>query len=309
MKRIIIILAAVIVSFACFAQESTIRVVLKNGTSFTGALKELSPTSHIIISISGVESRINMSDVSEIVSCNVQHSFSDHVNVNTHGDVSEFNPHYHIPELVLKAEQISMPEEYVLKVANVDIPMILIRGGEFTMGYDGRGSRIMNSEPVHQVFVSSFYISTSSLSRKDVAAILQQKKAPSMKGPYYTLFYKDAITIVDKISEYTSLDVRLPTESEWEYIAQNETNRAIFTSGETNFCIDYFGEYPEDIRLYINPTGPSEGNCHICRTFGPSKKEYCNRPKIDEHSTLGKSTHASIRIVIPAKIIIQSNRQ
>ena len=56
-------------------------------------------------------------------------------------------------------DEAEYPEALGVKVGDAVIKMILVRGGDMNMGFSGKHSIYMDSEPVHPVKVTSFYIS------------------------------------------------------------------------------------------------------------------------------------------------------
>ena len=154
MKKFLLILILVCCVFSVQAQESQVIVKLKNGATITGIIKELVATDHVTLIVSGVESKISMNDVSSIESIR---SSSDVEEVSTKSP-SKIYGEYEIQD------SMNYPESITVNVGEEKIEMVLIRGGWFNMGYDDRHSLSMKSEPVHQVNLTSFYISIISFS-------------------------------------------------------------------------------------------------------------------------------------------------
>ena len=183
MKKIfeLILVAMLIIPTVATAQQKLTRVVLKNNTALTGVLKEFHPTSHIIISISGIDSRIEMSDIAEVLQIDdsIQEEGSDKDYLSTEG----------VPPELLEKEEKNYPANFMLNVAGEQIEMVYIKGGVFSMGYDGRGSMRMKSEPVHPVFVSGFYISKDSLTEGLVNKVYGKKAKENNFKLYKNYFY------------------------------------------------------------------------------------------------------------------------
>lgn len=283
-KRILLLILAVLTFFQlASAQEKVTRVVLKNGSVLSGELVELEPTSHLVIRIAGIESRIDMENVASV-----------------QADVV-IAPQQQVEEEDVFVEELDVPETMTLKVGDEEIEMVLIHGGDFVMGYDGRHSMEMKSEPVHKVRVNSFYVSKRALSNAAVASITGKKLSFFNKadGNAFADRWSTAEGIVTKLAEITDLPVRFPTEAEWEYMAAGSGQDLLdFVKEEKNWCGDYFDTYYETNAIQINPTGPAEGKYHVIRRFDYFEGEiYRRRNSKDGYESI------CIRVVIPASAI------
>lgn len=180
MRRIILWIALLIVSsIAAFSQEvSSAVVVLKNGTTLTGMVKQLDPTSKIILNIGGFDTTINMSEVQSVTNVgNMQTSANEDA---TKAQVLE--------------PALNLPEDTIINICGVNVKFILMKGGKLKYGFDGRGSLSMEREPVHDVVLSPYYISKELVSRDLYKAV--------MKADYPTEF---SIKYADKKTNDESL--------------------------------------------------------------------------------------------------------
>ena len=162
MKRLFCILFSLYLVSFCFAQQKVARVTLKSGVTITGAVIELNPISHIVIQVAGINSRLEMNEVASIE------------------DVSSNNNSISLESIESEStiiDQGDYPDNYTLKVGPYEIEMVLVRGALFNMGYDGKGSLRKNSEPVHKVQLSSFYVNKTSLS-KELVTYLKKGTEP-----------------------------------------------------------------------------------------------------------------------------------
>lgn len=148
----------VLSSIGVYSQEAaTVVVVLKSGTTITGQVKQLDPTEKIVLSIGGIDTTINMSDVASVTP--VSNAATTASADASMGDVI--------------APALGLPEDTVINICGVDVKFILMRGGKFKYGFDGRGSLSMNSEPVHAVELSPFYVSEEFVSRDLYKAVMK----------------------------------------------------------------------------------------------------------------------------------------
>jgi small nuclear ribonucleoprotein (snRNP)-like protein len=270
------------------AQKNNLKVTLKNGVIVIGELKEFDPADHITLFIAGKESVISMSNVSS-----VENFKNDDVErtKTTDNSQSAFTSgqvgYYEI------TDKNSYPEKISYSVAGYDIKLVVIRGGSFNMGYDGSGSLRMDSEPVHQVNLSTCYVSEQPIPYSIASKILGIKDKSS-KHPFYFGDWDDAQKLVTKIAESVNKPCRLITEAEWEYAALMPNAPDLFgTFKAREWCYDYLKEYPNGIQT--NPQGPETGKRHVCRSFLFGKNKWDRKPADRKHPET-----AYVRIAISA---------
>ena len=193
-------------------------------------------------------------------------------------------------------DQGNYPESFVLELDGQKITMILVRGGVFNMGYDDRHSLSMKSEPVHQVTLSSFYISKEAISRRVTQKLLglKIKNDKKIDNFFATDKWDDASRLVQAIADATHKPYRMVTEAEWEYASLMPFAKQIF--GEERYqewCYDFFDEYESTSQ--VNPTGPTNGKKHVTRSFN-GRRNIWDRKMLEQEK-------AFVRIVINASSI------
>ena len=287
MKKVFILLL-MFVALTCNAQTSNVKVTLKSGVVISGTLKELVVTDHITVNVSGVESIIPMTEVDKI----------EHIegkdNVEPKNVSNVLTPEkYGIYEIT---DQGNYPESFVLELDGQKITMILVRGGVFNMGYDDRHSLSMKSEPVHQVTLSSFYISKEAISRRVTQKLLGLKIKNDKKRDNFVATDKwdDASRLVQAIADATHKPYRMVTEAEWEYASLMPFAKQIFGDERyQEWCFDYFDDYESTSQ--VNPTGPINGKKHVTRSFN-GRRNIWDRKMLEEQK-------AFVRIAINASNI------
>ena len=285
MKRTICLLLVLLSFSFCFAQQKVARVTLKSGVTITGTVMELNPTSHLVLQVAGINSRIEMGDVASIEDIAPDNAETK----TTPQEVSNAGP------VIL--DQGNYPATYVLKVGPYDVEMVLVQGALFDMGYDGKGSLRKNSEPVHKVQLSSYYINKTPLSKDLVAYLKKGAENHSDKvRPYSPNNAKDALSVAEKLASTTKLPIDLITEAQCEYALISDITDALdIAAKEIIWCKDFFADYTRTAQPQVDPIGPRDGRYHVMRNFAAKDDDIYTR-----YTTNPSNGGTSIRISILA---------
>lgn len=288
MKRAWNILLLMLLSCIATLHADEVKVTMKSGTTITGELKELVATDHVTIIIAGVESVISMDDVSSIEKVSTDQT--------TRGNKP--------PKLQYGQYQITdtkeYPDSFKIKIGNQELTMILIRGGWFNMGYDDRHSLAWNTEPVHKVNLSSYYICKQFISYSDAHAIINVKE--SNGNPYPFVFKKDLDSFVGKLVKEVGMPLRMPTEAEWEYASLMPFANNIFLFGNCyEWCSDYWGDFTEEEQT--NPQGPSKGKTCVMRCFSNDNRKWRRTRSANPSMSTQSDLRGFLRLAISADSI------
>ena len=286
MKKLLVLFAMMVLPMVASAQNNLSVVTLKNGTELKGVIKSIDPTDVLVLVISGVETTIKMSDVAK-----VEAAGETTPNVASLTDMSKRLD----DEKLIVTDKADYPESFDLKVGNASIKMILVRGGDMNMGFNGRHSRSMKSEPVHKVGVTSFYMSETFVTTEIIAEVTGEKVKKNKKSYYSPRNWDRANEIIQKISLKCGMELRLPTEAEWEFAACSQNQELFFSNcNMAEYCFDWFGEF-KDTEYRIDPVGPLKGPRRVVRAYG------CPRGKLNRAYKDFYSLHNPFRLAIKAK--------
>ncbi len=265
MKKFFTLFLMLLCSITAFCQSSQVKVTLKSGVVITGNLKELVPSEYIHLLVSGVDTKVSMSDVQSI------ESLSD---TNT-SDVEQGKKGLDmVYGKYVITDNNEYPETINVLIGGREMEMRLVRGGSFIMGYDARHSLAMESEPIHQVNLTSFYISTSHITKEQVNSLLNKKlKIRKPNISYNAEKWEMADEVVKSIAQSTNKPFRLCTEAEWEYCSLMDFSEKLFgTEDYYEWCSDYYGEYNSVEQT--NPQGPATGKKHVYRSFNIGRNKW-----------------------------------
>lgn len=281
-KKLCSILLLILCGFIVTLQAEDVKVTMKSGSTITGELKELVATDHVTLIIAGVESVIPMNEVASVEKVGINH-------ITTKEET---------PELKYGQYQITdtkqYPDSFKLIIGNQEITMVLVRGGWFNMGYDGRHSLSWDSEPVHRVTLSSYYISNQLINYNTAETLLSSKKISKSVKPYPFLNRMDVDQVVSAIRKSSGQNYRLLTEAEWEYVTlMSLTSKIIFGFNEQKdeWCSDRWGKYSSEEQ--INPQGSMSGKNYVVRHFSFNNDKWKRIQASIHHS-------AYVRIAISA---------
>lgn len=295
MKQLFVLLFLLVCSCSLQAQNNQVKIILKSGVVIKGILKELNPAEYAIVNVAGIDSKILIENV-ESIENNMRESQPIVNNYAIDGFDTKKIGNYRI------TDNGQYPESFDLIVNGEIITMLLVRGGTFNMGYDGSGSLGMKSEPVHQVILSSYYISKECLNVKTALYLLGKEKK-SYKDVYYSNTWKYAKQIVDKLAANTQKPYRMLTEAEWEYASLMPNAEEIWTKDKKKlgqakgieWCSDFYDDYSAGIQT--NPQGPTDGSRHVFRSFRFGKNKW------DRRAGSNPVYDACIRVAISADAI------
>jgi formylglycine-generating enzyme required for sulfatase activity len=147
---------------------------------------------------------------------------------------------------------------------NLNIDMVAVRGGTFTMGCTAeQGSDCNDDEkPAHTVTVSDFYIGKYEVTQAQWVAVMGSN--PSYhKGdnlPVGYVCWDDIQEFIRKLNSLTGKTYRLPTEAEWEFAARGGNKSAGYKySGSNNIDnVAWYKNNSDDKTHAVGSKSPNE---------------------------------------------------
>jgi formylglycine-generating enzyme required for sulfatase activity len=199
--------------------------------------------------------------------------------------------------------------------AKIEVEMVFVKGGTFTMGCAGSQSNCEKDEkPAHKVTVGDFNIGKYPVTQKQWIQVMGSNPS-HFKGdklPVGKVSWHDAQEFIQKLNTITGKQYRLATEAEWEYAARggaqstgflyagsNNINDVAWHKGNSNGKVGAVGtKLPNELGIYdmsgnvwewvsdwkgnytssseTNPQGPNAGSIRVIRGGSwPYEAKFC----------------------------------
>jgi len=129
------------------------------------------------------------------------------------------------------AQKLGIPLHYKIKVnQDTSIEFVLIPPGKFVMGEMVPQYRTSDRRPLHVVVLTQpFYMGKSEITRKQWFSIMgKDDKNERQDFPIKAIPWKKANAFCKKVSVLSGLNVRLPSEAEWEYCRRGGSSRKYY---------------------------------------------------------------------------------
>lgn len=148
-------------------------------------------------------------------------------------------------------------QDKTLIVNGVAFDMVYVEGGTFVMGCYGEHENICDDDevPAHKVTVNSFYIGRFEVSQDLWDAVMEYNPShfKGNKRPVECVSWYECETFVNRLSELTGYEFRIPTEAEWEFAARggNNSKHYFYSGSDTANKVSWFASDKLDLKKTI----------------------------------------------------------
>ena len=166
-------------------------------------------------------------------------------------------------EDIVVEESVASYKDGILRVKDVEYPMVYVSGGSFMMGSDNSAA-YSHEKPVHRVNLSSYRIGKYEVTQELWEAVMGSNPShfKGSRRPVEYVSWDDCQTFIRKLNSLTGQTFKLPTEAQWEFAARggNSSNGYKY-SGSNYIDIDSVAWYDGnsgDITHDVGTKSPNE---------------------------------------------------
>lgn len=168
-------------------------------------------------------------------------------------------------------QQSRGPQDYIETAFGLDMKMVYVEGGSFSMGAtsEQHGEAGSDESPVHDVQLDGFYISQFEITQAQWKAVMgtdiySKSGGYSLLGvgsnyPMYYVSWHDAVAFCRELSVQTGKTYLLPTEAQWEYAARGG-NKSRGNKYSGSYSIDAVAWYSDNSNNSTHPVGQLRAN-------------------------------------------------
>lgn len=163
----------------------------------------------------------------------------------------------------------------------IDSSMVVVEGGEFTMGCPNQMSAECASDekPAIQVTVSDFKISKFEVPQRVWIAIMDDENPSFFKDcldcPVEMVSWKAVSEFIERLNKFSEKKYRLPTEAEWEFAARGgkmDTKEFLYAGSKDINEVAWY----KDNSNKPSPIGTKKPNALGLYDMSGSVSEWCN---------------------------------
>lgn len=181
--------------------------------------------------------------------------------------------------------------QVTLHTGDLAIDLVRIPPGEFTMGSpESEEGHAPNEAPARRVRISkAFYLGRFEITQAQYRAVMGRPPADAESDalPIRQVTYADALEFVRRLSDIADVEVRLPTEAQWEYACRAGTQTR-YSSGSSVADLDKVGWHAENSEGKAHPVGQKLPNAWGAHDMHGNVWEYC-ADFIDDYATMAST--------------------
>lgn len=154
-------------------------------------------------------------------------------------------------------------QNYTETVEGINMQMIYVEGGSFTMGAteEQSGAAYYDESPTHRVTLDSYYIGACEVTQAQWRAVMGSNPSyfTGDNNPVERVSWNDAQVFCQELSNLTGKTYCLPTEAQWEYAARGG-NKSRKNKYSGSFVIDVVAWYTSNSGGKTHPVGQKRAN-------------------------------------------------
>ena len=172
--------------------------------------------------------------------------------------IKELNPSYPADSSVLQIPSKNNTDSplpyinssfvnYTETANNLNIEMVAVQGGDFTMGCTPEQGGVCsnNEKPQHRVTISDYYIGKYEVTQSQWKAVMGKNRS-RFKGddlPVENVTWTEVQEFIRRLNAQTGKQYRLPTEAEWEYAARggNKSREYMYSGSNDLDRVAWYG--------------------------------------------------------------------
>jgi len=139
-------------------------------------------------------------------------------------------------------DQPQEPQDITFVLNGIEINMVYVEGGTFTMGASGADLEASDDEfPAHVVTLSSYYICTTEVTQQLWRAVMgtnPSENSSNVLCPVEYVNWNMCQEFITKLNTMTGQNFRLPTEAEWEFAARGGNKSEGYLYSGSNVIAD-----------------------------------------------------------------------
>ncbi len=155
-------------------------------------------------------------------------------------------------------------------VNSVDIVLVPIPPGEFTMGSPESEIDRLDNETQHEVKITkAFYLSVHEVTQQQYEQVMSENPSAfsglgdlkdyvsgidTSQLPVESVSWNDAVELCNRLNKSEGVEYRLPTEAEWEYACRAGTTTA-YSFGNDVAQLGEYAWYGDNSELTTHPVG------------------------------------------------------